>query len=312
MFYLIPMEPQVNAPIQSTVEVARPREGRLIRLGRDDDAALGRRIDVVNEIGGSRMIIPFVDRDSEVLDAEIYDGLDRDQFSVVFQPEHELGDHVSILGYEVLARWERPGRGLLLPHQFLPRAASSRDAMLLSKVNLKIAEHAFKEYCVGRAAGLISGDSELSINLSCKAASEQFVKKLVDELLIQRVDSKKVSVEFRADELNNSDDLIHAMHALREVGVNVVIDGFSLRTPGLSFVVEGLANRIKLSRSFVAGISANSREKVALGYVMMLAHEMGATVYANGIEVETQLERVRSAGLQRGQGFLLSQPIAFR
>lgn len=294
---------------QLPIERIRPRLISIKKSPLSEDEGGSRLISTQGRVAGTRMIIPTSSGNGPILEAEVLDGLDRCQFSVIYQPQHQLGSAQSIYGYEALGRWSRAGRGVLLPKDFLPTAERARDRSLIAKVNIQIVQLALKQYCSNRRMGKLAKKTELSLNVSCKALSDFFVKSVTDTISSLELDYSRICIEVRAEELTHDSHCCNSLLAFREAGCNVLIDGYSLRSPGLSFLVDGTANRIKLARSFVAGVATNHREMVALDHLMSLTGALGVEVLANGIELQQQLERVQIAGLEYGQGWLLSRPV---
>lgn len=294
------------------VDIQLPHRPRLINIkstqAGSPDPSL-RIIQTSGRLRGSKMIIPQSTTHGPIVEAEIYDGIDRDQFSTVYQPLHHLSTSQGIFGYEMLCRWSRAGRGVLLPNQFLHVAAAARDKGLISELNAHVAKIGLREYASSRRTGRISKRSELSLNISCKALSENLVQQIVDGISSLDLDPSRVCIEVRADELDYHDGSSNALRAFREAGCSVLIDGFGLRSGGLSFMVDGTANRLKLARSLVAGVVYSSREKIALDHLMSLARNLDVQVIANGIENQNQLNVIQDAGLESGQGWHLSRPI---
>lgn len=294
------------------VETHRPLRPRLINLksrhAGSHDSSL-KIIQTSERLQGAKMIIPNSTTLGPIVEAEIYDGIDRDQFSTVYQPLHHLSTSQGIFGYEMLCRWSRAGRGVLLPDQFLHVAASARDKGLISALNSHVSKIALKEYASSRRTGRISKRAELSLNISCKALNENFVQDIVDAISFLDLDPSRICIEVRADELDYHDGRSNALRAFREAGCSVLIDGFGLRSAGLAFLVDGTANRLKLARSLVAGIVSSSREKIALDHLTSLARDLNVQVIANGIENQLQLNVIQDAGLESGQGWHLSRPI---
>lgn len=297
-------------PTPQDVSADRQPGPRIINIRRTSpDNQLGRRITTLGRVTGSKMIIPSSSARGALHEAEIHDGLDKREFSSIYLPQHVLQSAQPISGYEVLGRWRREGRGVLMPKEFLDVAEKARDKTLIGKVNLQIVRFALREYASGRRSEKISKRLEIALNISCKALSKTFVTDVADEISRFELDPTRICIEVRAEELTHNEDSCNLLLAFRELGCNVAVDGFSLRSGGLSFLVEGVATRVKLARSFVSGVAVGSRERLALQHLVGLTKALNVQVLANGIEEQRQLDHIQSVGLEHGQGWLLSRPI---
>ena len=104
-------------------------------------------------------------------------------------------------------------------------------------------------------------------------------------------------------------DCMHRLQGLRELGVSVAIDDFGTGYSSLSYLQKLPVSRVKIDQSFVHGITSRSQETLPLiRAIVDLAHGLGLTVIAEGVETEHQLEALAAAGCDLVQGYLIHRP----
>ena len=111
--------------------------------------------------------------------------------------------------------------------------------------------------------------------------------------------------------LQNSHDIHAALQAIHDLGVNIVLDDFGTGHSSLSYLHNFPLQKVKLDRSFLAGVGQNTRSQVLLDGVCGLSRKLGLTVVVEGVETEVQLELVRSLdSVDEVQGYLLGRPVS--
>lgn len=232
-------------------------------------------------------------------------GLEGRQFSAHYQPivDLETGEWRAV---EALLRWAHPVRGLVPPGDFLPIATECGMSLDLGRGVIREACRALPQ--LRRDTGL--PDLALSINLS---AAEVLVPGTGQALLEQlaAVDVSPTAVTIEVTESVFMLDLERAagaLGAIRSHGVAIGLDDFGTNFSSLSWLRELPIDIVKIDRSFVAGMTRDRRDLSIVRSIVDLAHSLGLSVVAEGIESENQRSVLRGMGVEKGQGFLFSRP----
>jgi diguanylate cyclase (GGDEF)-like protein len=230
--------------------------------------------------------------------------LDRNEFVLYYQPVYGLSD-LSITGSEALIRWDDPARGILSPQAFIPIA---EDIGCMAKIE----EWVFEEACrQTRAWEKEGGDPfRVAVNISAtRFSSNDLIPRIMDAL--DRTEANPALLDLELTETVLVRDLEKAsetMRALRALGLRVSIDDFGTGYSSFSYLASLPFNTLKIDKSFLCGIQMDYRRALVLEAIVTLAHKLGITVVAEGIEDAGQLNAVRSVGCDHAQGYLLGRP----
>jgi len=213
-----------------------------------------------------------------------------------------------ILGFEALARWQHPERGLILPGSFIPLAEESGMIIPLGEWILSEACRQLKKW---QARFPSVPPLTMSVNLS--------VKQLADSGLVQRVRAclKETGIppETLRLELTESalmTDLESSREALAEIqalGVALKLDDFGTGYSSFSYLESLRFNSLKIDQSFVARLRREPESHTIVDSIIRLAHALNMTVVAEGIERPEQAEALAKLGCDAGQGYYFSRPV---
>jgi len=230
--------------------------------------------------------------------------LRRKEFVVHYQPILRLSD-LSVAGAEALIRWNDPVRGMIPPAEFIPVAEETGDIVEIGKWVLGQACRQAKHWAVGEETGF-----RVAVNISASQFSDSELMETVAEALAH-TGAHASMLELEMTETALAGDLEKSaatMHALAKIGVRVALDDFGTGYSSFSYLANLPINTLKIDRSFLVGISSNDRRVLVLEAIVALAHKLGITVVAEGIEDADQLQAVRDAGCDEVQGFLFAKP----
>ena len=237
---------------------------------------------------------------------ELRRGLERGEIVPYFQPIVEL-DSGRVTGFEVVARWLHPDRGLLTPVHFLPFAEESG---LLVELGASMMRDALGQLARWRAAGLEFGRGSVAVNVgSRQLVDASFLPTVIEVLDETGVDPDSVWFEITESALLT--DARAATSALRDVrglGVHLAVDDFGTGYSSLTYLKRFPVEAIKIDRSFVAGLGIEDEDTTIVEAVVQLGRALGLTVVAEGIETPLQLNRLRELSCDRGQGYLFGRP----
>ncbi|MBA3379380.1 MAG: EAL domain-containing protein [Chloroflexia bacterium] len=271
-------------------------------LLRDGDAALysakraGRGSAIVHRTGMSG----HAER-RWALKTGLRDAAGRGEFVLHYQPIVDLATgHVGRV--EALIRWHHPVFGLVPPNEFIPIAEEAGHI-------LSVGRWVIEEVCRQlRQWG--SGTPAIAINLpTAQFTDPELARDIGTAMARFGIDPRMLWVEITEHML--VDDLpatVSTLNQLRKLGVSMAIDDFGTGYSSLRYLRELPVDSIKLDRSFVHGLESSPGALAIVEGITSLAHAIGLTVTAEGIETVGQLTRLRAIGCDRGQGFYLARP----
>lgn len=243
--------------------------------------------------------------DQRRLESDVQAALAARELHFAFQPKFRLSD-LSFTGCEALLRWNHPRRGAVPPNIFIPAAERAGLSVPLARATLEQALHQQKAW---REAGL---DIAVAVNLSARhIVTGQAPDLLREALETMGGDPKRIEIEVTEDVfIRDPEAAASTLAKLREIGVRLALDDFGTGYASLGYLRQLPFDVIKLDRSFVAGLGSNPRTERIVDAVTRIAHGLGATLVAEGVESAVQLARLREFGCDEGQGYLLGRPMA--
>jgi diguanylate cyclase (GGDEF)-like protein/PAS domain S-box-containing protein len=284
-----------------------------LALGRDardsfdliKNAELGLRKAKRDGGGCARLFSPDLESaapaDKVALDTALREALARGEMDVVYQPIIRLEDGF-VAGFEALLRWNRPGRGVVAPGEFIGHAEETGIIVELGQFALSRAAAD-----LGRWQKSLPLEPPLfvGVNISRRQLKnrelERFVSRLVEKkgllpgtLKLELTESAAVpSAGFR-----------ETLRRLRDCGASLAIDDFGTGTSTLSELKNVPFDTVKVDKSFLArGQTTESDADVILRSIVNLAHELGRSVVLEGIETERDAAWLKEIGCDYGQGF---------
>jgi diguanylate cyclase (GGDEF)-like protein len=239
------------------------------------------------------------------IEGELKTALERDEFSLAYQPL--LNRQGGLGGLEALLRWNNATLGRVSPADFIPIA----EEMGLIQT---IGEWVMRMACRTGALWLDAGLTVPSISVNVSAV--QFVDKgfaaAVERALKDaQLPATKLTLEITETALvNNLDEVLEQMAALRRLGVRFAIDDFGTGYSSLSQLGKLPVDSVKVDRSFVKDLdTAGNASTILVRGIIALAHSLGLEVVAEGVETEEQLALLNGMGCDIAQGFLLHRPM---
>ena len=212
------------------------------------------------------------------------------------------------MGVEALARWIHPERGVLGPDVFIELA---EDAGLIGDVGQhgRVARRA-RDLRRWQTSGLVGPDFTVSINL----APQQLISSaLLDELELaltsHGVDPACLILEITEGAMMRDTDVAIAnLTRLRDLGLRIAIDDFGTGYSSLAYLQRFPIDILKIDKSFVDGIDRGPEEAALALAILRLVQTLSLSAIAEGVERESQCERLRSLGCEHAQGFYFCKP----
>jgi diguanylate cyclase (GGDEF)-like protein len=240
-------------------------------------------------------------RDRAALDVELRGAVGTDAIVPFYQPQVNLDDG-RITGFEMLARWQHPTRGLLLPEVFIPIA---EDARLIGELSMALLRRAVED------AKRWGRNLALSINI----APDQFkdpmlAAKILGVLEVAGFPASRLEIELTETALvTDLEGARRIIEDLKRAGVRVAIDDFGKGYSSLYYLRELPFDVVKIDRSFVTTRRANVENAKIVSAVIGLSEALGIATVAEGIEEAVDADWLRAQGCNTGQGFLYSVPV---
>jgi diguanylate cyclase (GGDEF)-like protein len=237
--------------------------------------------------------------------SDLRKAVDNDELTLAYQPKVALrgagGEHYA----EALVRWRHPTRGLVAPMEFIPFAEQTG---YIRAITQWVLAHAIAQCAEWRFNGL---PMNVSINLS--------TRDLVDETLPDRfaalLQRHRCAAQWICLEITESAVLDDPEHAIRNLerlhalGCRLAIDDYGTGYSSLAYLRRLPVQELKIDKSFVIGMAGDESDALIVRSTIDLAHNLGLSVVAEGVEDDATLERLRIMGCDVVQGYLLARPM---
>jgi diguanylate cyclase (GGDEF)-like protein len=240
--------------------------------------------------------------------ADLQRALDRGEFAVHYQPIIDFSTGAAS-GMEALVRWLHPTRGLLAPIEFIGVAEESG---LIVPLGRWVLAEACRQTAEWRAMYPEASALTVSVNLSTRQLLEpdlvHQVKAVLDE---SGLDPSALTLEITEGSLmQDVGTTASKLHHLKELGVSLAIDDFGTGSSSLAYLRQFPIDLLKIDKSFVDQMTTVESEGPALvRAIIELAQTFHLQTVAEGIEASEQLDELRLAGCQSGQGYLFARPL---
>ncbi|MCO7220752.1 EAL domain-containing protein [Klenkia sp. PcliD-1-E] len=230
-------------------------------------------------------------------------GLAEGEVHVLYQPVLDVASG-DLVGFEALARWDRPGAGLLSPDAFVPVAEQSD---LICELDRWVLRFAVDQLGAWRDGAGGDSDVRVAVNLSARTLSDpRITDTVVATLAYAGVPARCLVLEVAESAVVESPVLLAQLAALRAVGVSVALDDYGTGTTSIGALRHLPVDTLKVDGRFLSTDPADQR-LVAL--MVATAHASGLTVVAEGVEDAEALGRLASEACDAAQGFHLSAPL---
>ena len=226
---------------------------------------------------------------------------------VAYQPVVMLGERDRIVGVEALARWHHPVRGWVPPVEFIPLAEQSGH---IGELGDRVLDNA-----LGTLAALREERPELVLRLGVNVSARQlrdpgFVERTRRLLAHHGVEPGQLLIELTESTfLEDTDDALRAMGALRDAGVRLAVDDFGTGYSSLAYLRRLPVDIVKIDRSFVHELEDDPTATELVTAIVDLCASLGKDVIAEGVETAHQRSVLHAAGCSFAQGYLFSRPL---
>jgi diguanylate cyclase (GGDEF)-like protein len=238
------------------------------------------------------------------LEAELALAAERNEFELFYQPQVRLTDG-GLIGAEALIRWRHPVRGLVSPAEFMPVVNTSA---ISERIAAWVLETASKQARSWERAG---HNVRVSINLSPSQLQAGDLATSVAEVL-EATSLTPGLLELEVTEdilLLDEERVLDIFRRIQELGVRIVFDDFGTGYASLSYLKKFPLDGLKIDRSFVLELRADSDDAAIVGSTIGLSRQLGLSVIAEGIENRTIADLLVSMGCEQGQGYFFGRPM---
>ena len=240
------------------------------------------------------------------LNTELRKALDCNQFSLYYQPQVNMSRE--LIGAEALLRWHHPERGVIPNETFIDIA---EETGLMPDIGQWVLREACQSIKKWTDAGQLGGSQTISINISGKEiATPGYVDRAVSVIEETGVNPNHLGIELTESSLvSTNEDIVDKIVKLRQIGIKFSIDDFGTGYSSLRYLKNLPLNTLKIDRSFVNDIKDGSQDVVLIDTIILMAHNLGLEVIAEGVETEQELHYLNTRGCTVYQGFRFSKPV---
>ncbi|MBW7903323.1 MAG: EAL domain-containing protein [Rhodocyclaceae bacterium] len=239
------------------------------------------------------------------LENELRRAIDAGELVLHYQPQLNLASG-AIVGAEALVRWQHPQRGLIPPARFIPLAEESG-------LIVRLGEWVLRAACAQNRAWQDAGLPPIgvAVNLSARQVVAQDLVQLTRDVLAETgLDPRYLEIELTESMLMaDTETFAGTMQGLRQLAVTLSIDDFGTGFSSLSYLRRFSIGRLKIDQSFVRDLTQDPDAAAIAVAIVSLAHGLGLTVIAEGVETEAQLNFLRARRCDEMQGYLFSRPL---
>lgn len=239
------------------------------------------------------------------LEASLRRAIEEQQFELYYQPQ--MGALGEISGVEALLRWNHPELGIVLPGNFI---AMAEESGLILPLGQWVIEQGCQQLARW-ASRPETASLKLSINVSVRQFQRaDFVENV--QMILNRSGAPASYLEFELTEsifVNDTDEIVEKILALRKMGVNFSLDDFGTGYSSLTYLKNLPLDKLKIDKSFVRDLPSNPNDFAIAKTIIALADSLGLGVVAEGVETIEQRDYLAGFGCKIYQGYLYCRPV---
>jgi diguanylate cyclase (GGDEF)-like protein len=240
------------------------------------------------------------------LRAHLEGALERDEFTLHYQPIVEL-QRCLVVGGEALVRWERPhNEEFIGPAQFIPLCEQTG---MIRPLGLWVLREACRQAVSWGQEHELHGPLRSAVNISPLQLQDQgFVESVAQILKETGMTAGNLVLELTENVFIDNQAVVDRLAALKRLGVRLALDDFGTGFSSLGYLARLPIDILKLDQRFV-GQLGNSHERSVMRGIVALARSLDLETVAEGVETETQIKELRAAGCERAQGYFFARPM---
>ena len=239
------------------------------------------------------------------MESALRQALDRHEFLLHYQPKVDLASG-RIVGCEALVRWHHPERGLVSPADFIPLA---EETGLIIPLGLWVLMEACRQARVWQQQGF--DRFSVAVNLSARQFHRGDLEKVLEEVLRDiQLPPDLLELELTESMVMQAPETAkRTMLALKDLGVSLSLDDFGTGYSSLNYLRRFPVDCLKIDRSFIRDVVTDPAGASMVASIIDIAHNLGLSTVAEGVETEEQLAFLRGCGCDVLQGYLFSPPL---
>jgi diguanylate cyclase (GGDEF)-like protein len=242
------------------------------------------------------------------LETDLRHAIERQEFELYYQPMIALQTG-KIAGFEALVRWHHPQRGFVHPIEFIPIA---EETDLIVPMGKWILQEACRQLQQWQSRFPKQPPLLVSVNLSGRQAAQPDLVELVKQVLQEtKIDGHSLKLEITESiAMTDVESTIALLLQLKALNLQLSIDDFGTGYSSLSYLHRFPTDTIKVDRTFVSRMGDGSEDDQIVQTIIILGHNLGMEIVAEGVETAQQLARLRELNCEYAQGYFFSKPIS--
>lgn len=238
---------------------------------------------------------------------ELDSAIDNGEVWLAYQPQYDLKRR-RIIGAEALARWTHPQKGPISPAEFV---AAAENNGRIAKLTDFVLDRAIASAAAINRRGV---EFQVAVNLSARLLSDRELLGRIQKILVAHsLPPSRLTLELtETASLQDADSGLVTLDALTRLGVRIAIDDYGTGLSTLDYLKKVPANEIKIDQSFVKSMRVNRSDLIMVQSTIALAHSLGRTVVAEGVEDQKCLDDLEQMGCDVAQGFAVGRPMGVR
>ena len=206
------------------------------------------------------------------------------------------------MGFEILARWEHPEQGLIMPDVFIPVAEESGALHALTLHMLKLACQAARDW---------PKDLSLAINVSpTDLRNDSMIEAFLQILKETGIEKQRIEIEITENAfIGESGDIADTISKFKQEGMSISIDDFGTGYSSLHHLRVLSFDKIKIDRSFINSMHTDPESHEIVKTIVALGKSLGLPTTAEGIEIDDNRDLLNEMGCATGQGYLYARPL---
>jgi diguanylate cyclase (GGDEF)-like protein/PAS domain S-box-containing protein len=242
-------------------------------------------------------------RERHSLQEDLRSAIDRGELLLHYQPQKKMSGE--IIGFEALARWQCPKRGMVPPGTFIPIAEES-------SLIIRVGEWVLREAC--REAASWPQPLTIAVNISPIQFRHGDLPRLVLSVLLETgLAPGRLELEITESVMiNDFSRAVSILNRLKSLGVRIAMDDFGTGYSSLSYLQSFSCDKIKIDRTFICDLESNYHSRAIVRAVIGLGQSLDLPILAEGVETEAQHALLVQEGCDEVQGYLTGRPLLIR
>ncbi|WP_198649961.1 putative bifunctional diguanylate cyclase/phosphodiesterase [Zobellella maritima] len=230
------------------------------------------------------------------------------QLSLHYQPQLEMNGK-QMVAIEVLLRWRHPELGMISPARFIPLAERMG---IISELGEWVLNEACQQFQIWCQEGLLDEQVALALNISSRQlADDGFVANIQAVLARHSLPASRINLELTENALMDEQETTsRELERLRALGMRIALDDFGTGYSSFNQIHYLPIDCLKVAQPFVSKIGQDPKNDAVVKTIISMAHTLGFSLVAEGVETQQQAEFLQTHGCNRLQGFYITPPLS--